>query len=62
MKKLIITEVLIILFLCILLAYLLNNRFKYIKSNYSGYDTSIVYKNNKWDTIITKKTLPSWLK
>ncbi len=33
-----------------------------IKENYSKPDTTIVIKNGKADTVITKKSIPSWLK
>lgn len=35
---------------------------KQLKENYSKPDSSFVFKNGKWDTTITIKTLPSWLK
>lgn len=32
------------------------------KIKYQQPDTTLTYKNGKWDTVITKKSLPSWAK
>ena len=31
-------------------------------NKYNGFDTTIVYKNGKWDTTIVKRQLPTWLR
>lgn len=41
---------------------IINGAVKQVKKGYEGYDTSVVYHNGKWDTTITKKTAPGWLK
>lgn len=41
---------------------LINGAVKQVKKSYEGYDTSIVYHNGKWDTTITKKSMPGLLK
>lgn len=32
------------------------------KEDYVQPDTTIIYRSGKWDTTITKKSLPAWLR
>ncbi len=51
------------LIICIIiLAFTINKAINSYKEEYVKPDTTVVYHNGKWDTTITIKPLPSWLK
>lgn len=53
----------IVLFVCIwLINVLFGKSIKQIKVNYEKADTTIIIKNGNPDTVITKKSLPWYLK
>lgn len=39
-----------------------NTTINSIKENYKKPDTTIIYKDGKWDTTIIIKNVPAWLK
>lgn len=45
-----------------LINVLFGKAIKQVKENYSKPDTTLTFKNGKWDTTITIKQLPSWMK
>lgn len=47
---------------CLIIVAIFGNAIKELKANYVKSDTSIVITNGKADTIITKKTLPWYLR
>lgn len=47
---------------CLIIVAIFNKAIKEMKANYVKSDTSIIITNGRADTIITKKTLPWYLK
>lgn len=58
----IIIPVLILIGLIFLLLFTVGKGTESLRKAYLAPDTTITYKNGKYDTVITKKSLPAWLK
>jgi len=62
MKKYFITFGTLLILLIIFMSYVTSKAVDELRVNYSKPDTTITVHNGKSDTLIIKKTVPSWLK